>query len=297
EARTLRLTPLLVLRFVAVYEHRSIRGAASALDIAQPQISTQIAGLEDLLRTPLFARSPAGLKPTAAARIFYQGALKLSDLCAPLIRRGDLLFRQALGTTHLGTVAPVTTASALCARLADLCRHWRATYPTGSIRISADMTDQLLARLRRNELHAALIDTPDVPPGLSARRIAARPLMLAVGRDWGDPGLGQFAVETLRAMPVALPSRQSSLRLLADGWAAQQGLDLSDVVEVESMTVITDLIARHGYASILPGDAADASDGIAFLPLPGAPDLVQNLVWRHEMAGNKHVERLVAALA
>lgn len=296
DCRTLQLTPILVLRFVAVYEHRSIRGAAAALDIAQPQISKQIAAIEAILQTPLFDRGSAGLTPTRAAGILYRGALQLSDLCTPLIRRGDLLFRQAIGTTHLGTVPPVTQQSALCVRLSDLCQRWHSEHPGASIRISADTTDQLLARLKRNDLHAALVDTADLPPGVSARHVSSRPLMLATGRTaparWQDRPLTEIA----EAAPFVMPSRQSSLRVLADAWTARAGLQIRDQIEVESMTVITDLVARHGYVSILPADAADADAGLMFVPLPGAPDLVQHLVWKEEMSGNKHVERLIEAL-
>ncbi|WP_319532992.1 LysR family transcriptional regulator [uncultured Cohaesibacter sp.] len=61
----LRLSPKLIFRFIAVYEQGSINSAAEALGIAQPQLSRQIAYIEEILGARLFEREHRG-PPTLA---------------------------------------------------------------------------------------------------------------------------------------------------------------------------------------------------------------------------------------
>jgi len=57
--------------FVAVYRAGSITEAAHLRALSQPAASQQLAGLERAIGTPLFARSPAGVVPTARGRALY----------------------------------------------------------------------------------------------------------------------------------------------------------------------------------------------------------------------------------
>lgn len=54
--------------FLAVYEARSVGGAAHMLDMSQPGLSTALARLRKQLGDPLFLRSPTGMEPTSRAR-------------------------------------------------------------------------------------------------------------------------------------------------------------------------------------------------------------------------------------
>ena len=300
DCRRLRVSTVLIVRFVAVFEHRSIRAAGLSLDVSQPQISKQMAELESILGTRLFERAPRGILAQPDAKILYQSALQLSDICERLSHRGDLLFRREVTTTHIGTVPPFTTASVLCNRLSALCEIWRKRFPKAQIRISADTTDQLFARLKRNELHAAIVDSPEVPGEFCSIPLSKRPLMMAVHRPIGEERenaahMPSFA-EVIRTRPFVLPSRQSSLRVLIDDWMQHSNIQFGNVIEVESMTVIADLIGRYNYCSLLPKESAPDKGGFDFVPIPDAPELAQHLVWKPEMSENRHVTRVIKAI-
>jgi DNA-binding transcriptional LysR family regulator len=53
--------------FLAVFREGSLSGAARALDLTQPTIGRHLDALEEALGTPLFTRSPSGLRPTPGA--------------------------------------------------------------------------------------------------------------------------------------------------------------------------------------------------------------------------------------
>lgn len=293
ECRSLKISPTLIFRVVAVYEFNSIRAAATALNISQPQLSKQMSELEGILNTPLFIRKASGLEHLPKATVLYKSALQLSDICERLIQRGDLLFRREVTTTHLGTVAPFTTSSALCRRLSDLCEIWRRRYTRAQIKISADTTDQLFARLKRNELHCAIVDTPDVPEQFESLELSRMPLRIAMNRTQKQE---LSALKVAQTQPFALPSRHNSLRILIDEWMQQKDIQFHNMIEVESMTLIADLVERHGYCSFLPKEAAAGQTGFDFLELPDAPQIAHRLVWKPEMTENKHVNRIIQAL-
>jgi DNA-binding transcriptional LysR family regulator len=54
--------------FLAVYEARSVGGAAQALNMSQPGLSTALARLRKQLGDPLFLRGATGMEPTSRAR-------------------------------------------------------------------------------------------------------------------------------------------------------------------------------------------------------------------------------------
>lgn len=54
--------------FLAVYEAKSVGGAAQALNMSQPGLSTALARLRKQLGDPLFLRGATGMEPTSRAR-------------------------------------------------------------------------------------------------------------------------------------------------------------------------------------------------------------------------------------
>jgi DNA-binding transcriptional LysR family regulator len=56
--------------FVAVAEAGNVGRAARRLRVAQPAVSRQIRKLEDELRSPLFLRTPRGMRLSEAGAVF-----------------------------------------------------------------------------------------------------------------------------------------------------------------------------------------------------------------------------------
>jgi DNA-binding transcriptional LysR family regulator len=83
-----------LLAFDAIYTHKSVSKAASALDIPQPTVSRRLAGLRQSFGDPLFVRTRHGMEPTPVGRTLadavqaivkiYQGRLQHASRFEPL---------------------------------------------------------------------------------------------------------------------------------------------------------------------------------------------------------------------
>jgi DNA-binding transcriptional LysR family regulator len=83
-----------LLAFDAIYNHKSVSKAASALDIPQPTMSRRLAGLRESFADPLFVRTRHGMEPTTVGRTLadaihevvniYQGRLQHAARFEPL---------------------------------------------------------------------------------------------------------------------------------------------------------------------------------------------------------------------
>jgi hypothetical protein len=63
--------------FVAVAREGRVARAAASLRVAQPAVSRQIRKLEDELQTPLFERTPRGMRLSPAGVVFLEHAREI----------------------------------------------------------------------------------------------------------------------------------------------------------------------------------------------------------------------------
>lgn len=242
-------------RFVRIAHSGSIRAAASALGLGQPQLTRQIADLERHLGSLLFERSHGGIRCTASAERIIPLVEALLDIWARLTHASADRFRRDVTTWRLGAVMPLGPESEIARMLAALTANWQRTRPRQPLFVSSTTADDLLTGLRSRRFDAVLLDVAEIPPDCEGRLVSLMPLALA-GPAAALSEFGTNLPRLLAACPIAVPSARSGLRREAarflDDTLSEAERRRITLVEVDSIPVIINLVGQHGYISVLP---------------------------------------------
>lgn len=232
--------------YVFVADLKSIARASAHLGVAGPAISRSIAALEDELQTPLFERDGRGMQMTDAGIMLYGSASKI-------LRDVELVRQQVMaeGKHLVGDVIVGATPSVIAMAGAGLIKTCRERIPRVRPRLLEGYSAYLQNWVLTGSLDVALVNglRPDSPRLISE--------CLAVERLFaiGPPGMfdgGPVGLADLLQKALLLPSLQNPIRSLLDAGAASLNLSVSAELEIDSVTLLKDLV-RHGMApAVLP---------------------------------------------
>jgi DNA-binding transcriptional LysR family regulator len=147
--------------FLAVAEEGRIAWAAERLGMQQPPLSQQIKALERELDVQLFRRKARGVELTEAGRAFLDNArtmlAQLDHTCETTRRtaRGEQ-GRICVGITPSGPFHPFVPR---------VIRAFREAYPLVSLTLEEHSSNELVERLRNEQIDAALVRTLVADPG------------------------------------------------------------------------------------------------------------------------------------
>lgn len=186
---------------IAVADHLHFGNAAEACHVSQPTLSGQIRKLEEMLGTVLFERSNKSVQLTPAAE-------QIVPLARAAVAQADAIVSMAqgwrdplAGSLRLGVIP--TLGPYLMPRILGPLRQ---RCPTLELVLWEDVTDQLLARLRRHELDVALIAT--VPDGEDIQTLALfdEPFLMVLPENHqlaAEPVIGEAALTIADVLVLA----------------------------------------------------------------------------------------------
>jgi DNA-binding transcriptional LysR family regulator len=173
----------LLRTFLSVASSGSFGAAAERMYITQSAISLRIKRLEDSVGQSLFHRSKGGAELTSAGQQFEPYALRM-------IRVWEESRQQIALPDGYDQYLNIGAHYALWPRLGY---RWidalRRDVPGLSIRGEVGMPERLMRLLLEGTVHAALMYTPQMRPGLTVRPVMEDSLVLVAG--WADPTLEQ----------------------------------------------------------------------------------------------------------
>jgi LysR family nitrogen assimilation transcriptional regulator len=232
--------------FVFVADLQSIARASDHLRVAGPAISRSISALEDDLQTSLFERDGRGMQMTAAGLLLHR-------MASQILRDVELARQEVMAEgKHLtGDVVIGATPSVIAMAGAELVNRCREKMPRVQLHLLEGYSAYLQNWVLTGSVDIALVNGLEpVSPRLVSRCLAVERL-IAVGLPGKFVGEGIDLVDLIRT-PLMLPSRQNPIRSLLDEGAAERGLSISDVIEIDSVTLLKGLI-REGLApAVLP---------------------------------------------
>jgi LysR family transcriptional regulator, nitrogen assimilation regulatory protein len=234
--------------FVHIAELRSFSKAAVQLRVAQPALSRQVRKLEDELGVELLERAGRQIALTEAGALLLQRAHSLIRQVSQAADEVRSNGADLVGSATLG-VSPAT-----CEVLGPIITRMCAErYPKLRLNFIEGFSGFILDRLIQDELTLCILHNPPRHRGVEIEPLLSEPMYL-VGPPSKASALPRArAKAALDSLPLILPNRTHSLRLLIDRALAGRRIDVA--LQVDGYTLTKALVAAGQGYTILPYSA------------------------------------------
>ena len=228
---------------VAIADAGSFHAAADRLAITRSAVSMQMKALEQDLQTPLFdrARRPPTLRENA--RPLVEQARRILRLHEDF-RLGARAAGAVAGILRIGVIPTASTGI-----LPDALAVLRERTPLLQVRIENELSTELIRRVERGMLDAAILtEPPRLGAGLRARTILEERLLVVAPAD--SPGETDFAL--LSALPFVRFNRRAGVGRIIDAALRARGIEVQERMELDSIESILMMVSRGLGAAIAP---------------------------------------------
>lgn len=239
--------------FASVAELGSFTAAANVLGVAQPALSRQLRALEIELHHSLLRRNGRGVTTTDAGD-------RLLAHCHGILHQVDRA-REDVGGIH-GTLSgrvmlglPPTVASLAAV---PIVRHFRTQFPDATLSIRVELSAVMREWLTSGRLDLALLYNPVPTPEMELTPLLRAPLYL-VARCGEKDAPGTVSLAELSDLPIIMPSRPHTLRMLLESRLAAIGRKLHVAWEVDGVATILELVADGAGYAVLSEQAIAAA--------------------------------------
>lgn len=269
--------------FLEVARRGSVSRAAEALFITQPTLTARLHGLERELGTPLFLRTPHGMRLTDAGRAwvpFAERALRaLSD------------GREALGQVLNASAGHLMIAAAPAVStyvLPELLERFVAAHPRVEVSVRTGHSENVVDLVLRDEVQLGLgraIRRPD----LELRPFHTEDLVLVCSPEHPFTKRAGVAMAEVAGQKLIMFDRTSSYYEITQAAFLSAGVSLRGLMELDSIEAAKKMVERGLGVALLPGTAvAREVDGrtLRVVKMRDAPPMQNTIVaFRRRDAG------------
>ncbi len=278
---------------VALAEHGHFGRAATACDVSQSTLSTQIKNLEQRLGVKLFERTTKSVSVTPIGREIAERARRVLEEVDAIVSLGQTISGPLSGGFSLGVI-PTLGPYILPWLVPALKKH----YPELRLTLREDLTVPLLERLGSHRLDAALMALP-VPDGrLETLPLFDEPFWFAEPRG-RKPAAGKIMKED--------ELRGQRLLLLTEGHCLRdQALAICGIADREdegdfratSLETILQMVATGLGTTLLPAMACSEARtrSVTTRPLEAGLGRRIGLVWRRSYPRRRDIHLLAQTL-
>ena len=277
--------------FLEVARRGSVSRAAEALFITQPTLTARLHGLERELGTPLFLRTPHGMRLTDAGRAwvpFAERALRaLSDGREALAQ----VMNASAGHLMIAAAPAVSTYN-----LPELLERFVAAHPRVEVSVRTGHSEDVVELVLRDEVQLGLgraIRHPD----LELRPFHTEDLVLVCAPEHPFTRRTSVAIAEVAAEKLIMFDRTSSYYEIAQGAFLSAGVSVRGVMELDSIEAAKKMVERGLGVALLPGTAVArevANKTLRAVKMHDAPPMQNTIVaYRRRDAGTP--EGIVAA--
>lgn len=238
--------------FENVFSCKNLSEAAVRVSLSQPRASQLLNRLEQEMGCKLFNRSHAGAEPTNAARAFRPYAERMLAARSEGIAAATLACDGVHGSLHVG-VSHTTTVF----MVPLIMRQFHRAHPHVKLTLTKSMPPQLLAGIETGLLDLCLCFKPSRTAPFIWQSLF-RTDMVGIFAPKFEAEVSKNLPEFAR-LPMVLPSRHCTSRLILDAELHMLGVTPSVVMEIDDATSLISMV-KHGTAvSIVPRTMVRAS--------------------------------------
>lgn len=234
--------------FIAIAEAGSMSAAAQKLRIAQPSLSQHLANMEADLGLPLVIRSPRGSSLTAEGEVLLRHAREICDRLDRCVAEMRDLSTEVAGSVGFGM--PPSVSMVMSVPLAETVR---IDLPHVRLRVSEAMSGFIKTWIEDETVEIGFVYDLRTVPHFAATHVLDEELHFFSAPDaWPlatEPGT-PVPLRDLAGLELVLPGEPHGLRRIVEGAAAESGVALNVVTELDAMTQIKELVARGSGCSI-----------------------------------------------
>ena len=282
------------LRYVvALAEHGHFGRAATACDVSQSTLSTQIKNLETELGVKLFERTTKSVSVTSVGHEIAGRARQVLEEVDAIISVGQRISGPLSGRFSLGVIPTLGPYV-----LPWLVPALKKTYPDLRLALREDLTAPLLERLGSHRLDAALMALP-VPDGrLETLALFDEPFWFAEPKSRRTAPTKIMREDELRGQRLLLLTEGHCLRDQALAICGIPDQEDEGDFRATSLETILQMVATGLGSTLLPamacGDARTRS--VATRPLEAGVGRRIGLVWRRSYPRRRDIHLLADTL-
>ena len=277
--------------FLEVARRGSVSRAAEALFITQPTLTARLHALERELGTPLFLRTPHGMRLTDAGRAWVPYAERA---LRALVDGRDAL-QQVLSASagHLMIAAAPAVSTYL---LPELLERFVAAHPRVEVSVRTGHSEDVVDLVLRDEAQIGL-GRAIRHPELELRPFHTEDLILVCAPDHPFAKRDAVDMQEVAAEKLIMFDRTSSYYEITQGAFLSAGVSLRGLMELDSIEAAKKMVERGLGVALLPGSAVAREVGAGTLcavRMKDAPPMQNTIVaFRRRDAGPP--EAIVAA--
>jgi LysR family nitrogen assimilation transcriptional regulator len=288
--------------FIAISEENSLSAASQRLGVAQPSLSQHVIKLEEELGVELLMRSSRGIQLTEAGELLVRHA---RDICAGMerciaeVRQSSNVIR---GTVPFGM--PPSVSMVMSVPLAETVR---VEFPDVRLQAIEAMSGYIKSWIEDQTVEIGFLYDLQNAQHLSARHILDEQLCFFSAPDAWPLEIGPenpVPLAAIREHDLILTTPNHGLRRTIERYAAEAGIELRIVIEMDALTQIKEMVARgSGYTILAPSAAHDFVERGELVKAPiTAPEMTRPVYLVHNasrpMSGAcRAVERITIDVA
>lgn len=234
--------------FCDIIDTKSFSKAAARNFISQPAVSQQVKALEEHFHQKLIERSPQGIYPTEAGRLFYQGSREILERYQNLERQMMDLTQTVAGTIRVATVYSVGLHD-----LPPYVKKFIQAYPQARIHVEYSRTNKIYEAVRQNQVDVGIVAYPTEGRQMGVIPLPSDELVVVVSpghplaADGKPVELRSLHKQHFIAFEPDIPTRKAIDRVLHD-----QGVEVEIIQEFDNVETIKRSVEADVGISIVP---------------------------------------------